>query len=165
MLWKYACALYIITKIYICPFILTWKMIQFLEWLFDPEFQITNWFVSAVYYWNENDASERLLFIRSKGRDSLYNSPQRNAPLSLPCVLSNTAYLPVQWKHTKPAQLKGGMDTETVPASKTKSKCAGNTPNTLILANRLRSNDRCERLLPKNLINTTNIIISRFIVI
>ena len=27
---------------------------------------------------------------------------------------------------------------KTVPASKTKDKCAGNTPNTFILANRLR---------------------------
>ena len=65
----------------------------------------------------------------------LYNSPQQNAPLSLPCALSNTAHLPAQRQHKKPAQLNGGMDTKTVPASKTKGKCAGNTPNTSILAN------------------------------
>ena len=78
----------------------------------------------------------------SKGHGSgrLYNSPQRNAPPYLPCVLSNTAHLPVPWKFTKPAQINGGTDTKTVPASKTKGQCAGNTPNTLILANwRLRS--------------------------
>ena len=64
----------------------------------------------------------------------LYNSTKRNAPLSLPCALSNTAHLPAQGQHKKPAQLNGGMDTKTVPASNTKGKCAGNTPNTLILA-------------------------------
>ena len=46
----------------------------------------------------------------------------------------------MQWQHTKPAQLNGGTDTKTVPASKIKGKCAGNTPETLILANRPRSN-------------------------
>ena len=61
------------------------------------------------------------------------------APLSLPCVLSNTAHLSVQWQYTKPAQINGGTDTKTVPASKTKGQCAGNTPNTSILANRVRS--------------------------
>ena len=45
---------------------------------------------------------------------------------------------PPQWQHTKPAQLNGGTDTK-MPASQTKGKCAGNTPNTLILANRTRS--------------------------
>ena len=62
------------------------------------------------------------------------NSPQRYAPISLPGVLSNTAHLPVQWQYTKPAHTIDGTETKTVPASKTKGKCAGNTPNTLILA-------------------------------
>ena len=73
-----------------------------------------------------------ILFTRSKGHG------HGNAPLFLPCVLSNTAHLPVQWQHTKPAQLNGWTDTK-IPASKTKGKYAGNTPNTLILANRPRS--------------------------
>ena len=74
------------------------------------------------------------LFNRSKGHGSgCTTAPQRNAPLSLLRVLSNTAH------HTKPAQLYGGTDTK-MPASKTKGKCAGNTPNTFILANRRRSN-------------------------
>ena len=57
--------------------------------------------------------------------------------LSLPCVLSNTAHLPVHWQQTKPVQLNGGTDTKTVPASKIKGQCSDNTPNTLILANKL----------------------------
>ena len=43
----------------------------------------------------------------------------------------------MQRQHTKPAQLNDGMDTK-MPASKSKGKCAGNTPNTLILVNRPR---------------------------
>ena len=35
------------------------------------------------------------------------------------------------------------MDTKAVPPSKTKGKCAGNTPITLILANRTRNCDMC----------------------
>ena len=42
----------------------------------------------------------------------LYNSPQRNASLALPRALSNTAHLPVQRQHTKPAQLNSGTDTK-----------------------------------------------------
>ena len=55
------------------------------------------------------------------------------------CVLANTANLPVQWQHTKPAQLNGETDTK-MPASRTKGKCAGNTPSTLIFAPGLRYN-------------------------
>ena len=47
----------------------------------------------------------------------LYNSPQRNASLALPRALSNTAHLPVQRQHTKPAQLNSGTDSETVFAT------------------------------------------------
>ena len=36
----------------------------------------------------------------------------------------------------KPAQINGGTDTKTMPASQAKGQCAGNTLNTLILANR-----------------------------
>ena len=67
--------------------------------------------------------AKNLLFTWSKGHGS--GSPQRNATLSLPCVLSNTARLLVQWQYTKPARHNGGTDTKTVPASKTKGKCAG----------------------------------------
>mgnify|MGYP001798058788 CR=1 FL=1 len=56
-------------------------------------------------------------------------------------VLSNTAHLPVQWQYTKPTQINCGVDSKTVPASKIKGQCAGNTPNTLILANRPISYD------------------------
>ena len=45
------------------------------------------------------------------------------------------------------------MDTKTVPASKTKGKCAGNTPNTLILANRPTS-DLSEKLSTSIIIMT-----------
>ena len=38
-------------------------------------------------------------------------------------------------------QINGGTDTKTVPTTKTKGQCAGNTPNTLILANRPRSDN------------------------
>ena len=63
--------------------------------------------------------------------------PWRNAALTLfPCVLSNTAHLPVQLQYTKPAQINRGPD------SKIKSQCAGNTQNALILANRPRSDAR-----------------------
>ena len=37
------------------------------------------------------------------------------------------------------AQIDNGTDTKTVPASKIKGQCTGDTPYTLILANRPRS--------------------------
>mgnify|MGYP001799878469 CR=1 FL=1 len=61
------------------------------------------------------------------------------AMFTFPCVLLNTAHLPVQWQYSKPAQINSGTDSKTVPASKIKGQCAGNTPNTLNLANRTRS--------------------------
>ena len=80
--------------------------------------------------WNTMTFQCWLLFTWRKGHGSgCTNSPQRNAPRSLPCVLSNTARLLVQWQHTIPAQLNGETDNKTVPASKTKGKRAGNTPN------------------------------------
>ena len=51
-----------------------------------------------------------------------------------------TAHLPVQWHYAKPAQLNSERDPNTVLASKiNKGQYAGNTQNTVILANRLRS--------------------------
>ena len=81
----------------------------------------------------------KLMFIRSKGHGSGWTTALSRMHRYL-YLLSNTARLLVQWQHTKPAQLLNrGTDTKTVPASKTKGKCAGNTPNTLILANRPRN--------------------------
>ena len=79
--------------------------------------------------------AENLLFTRSKGHGSGCTTAYSGMHRYLYRVYS----LSVQWQHTKPAQLNGGTDTKTVPASKTKGKYAGNTPNTLILANRPRS--------------------------
>ena len=69
----------------------------------------------------------------------LYTSPQRDASVSSAWVLSNTAPLPVQWQYTKHAQINGETDIKTEPASKSKGQCAGNAPNTLMLANRPRT--------------------------
>ena len=51
------------------------------------------------------------------------------------------AHFPVQWQYTKPAQINSGTDSKTVPTSKIKGQCAGNTPNTSILANSPRRSD------------------------
>ena len=53
----------------------------------------------------------------------------------------------MQWQYIKPAQINGGRDTKTVPASNIKGQCAGKTPNTLILAYRLRSNRKYTYLM------------------
>ena len=45
----------------------------------------------------------------------------------------------MQGQYSKHAQINGGTDSKTLPASKVKGQCAGNTPNTLILANRPRT--------------------------
>ena len=45
----------------------------------------------------------------------------------------------MQRQYTKPAQINSGTDSKTVPASKVKAQCTGNTPDTLIIANRPRS--------------------------
>ena len=42
-------------------------------------------------------------------------------------------------QYTKPAQINSGTDSKTAPASKIKGQGAGNALNTLILANRPRS--------------------------
>ena len=49
-------------------------------------------------------------------------------------VMSNTAQFPLQWQYTNPAHIISITDTNTVPASKIKAHCAGNIPNTLMLA-------------------------------
>ena len=68
------------------------------------------------------------LFNRSKGHDSGYITAHRGMYWYLYCVYC--------WK---PAQINSGMDTETVSPSNIKCQRAGNTPNILILANRLKS--------------------------
>ena len=68
-------------------------------------------------------------------------SAERTAIFTV-CVLSITAHLPEQWQYTKPAQLNGVTDSKTVPASKIKGQCTGNTTNTLIVANRLRTDTK-----------------------
>ena len=81
-----------------------------------------------LHYYQVSGLSKILyLFNRIKGHDNgwLHNSSQRNVLISLPC--------------RKPAQINSGMDTETVSASNIKYQRAGNTPNILILANRLKS--------------------------
>ena len=45
-------------------------------------------------------------------------------------IYSNEYFCPVGY--TKPAQIKRGTDTKTVPASKIKGPRAGNKPNTLM---------------------------------
>ena len=52
--------------------------------------------------------------------------------LSLPCAMSTTVRLPVQWQNTNPAQFISEIDNKTVPKSKIKARCVGNTPNTLM---------------------------------
>ena len=54
------------------------------------------------------------------------------------CIVEHP-HLPVQRQHTEPAHSNSGMDSKTVPASKIKGQCAANRPNTLIVANRSRS--------------------------
>ena len=96
--------------------------------------------LEPFYGCNKVSGWAKLLFTRSKGHGSGCTTALSGMHRYLYCVYwSNTARLLVQWQHTKPAQLNSGTDTKTVPASKTKGKCAGNTPNTLILANRPRS--------------------------
>ena len=48
------------------------------------------------------------------------------------CIAEHHAHLFVQWQYTKPAHINSETDSKTVTASKI--KCAGNTPNTLIIA-------------------------------
>ena len=54
------------------------------------------------------------------------------------CIVEHP-HLPVQRQHTKPTHSNSGMDSKTVPASKIKGQCAANRPDTLIVANRSRS--------------------------
>ena len=63
-----------------------------------------------------------LLFKRSEGHGSGYKTARSGM-----LVLSNTARLPVQWQYTKPVQINSWTNSKTVPTSKIKSQCVGNT--------------------------------------
>ena len=82
-----------------------------------------------LHYYQVSGLSKiRYLFNRSKAHDSGYTTAFRGTYWYL--------YRVYCWK---PAQINSGMDTETVSASNIKYQRAGNTPNILILANRLKS--------------------------
>ena len=77
----------------------------------------------AISSQNQTDPIN-ILFDRSKG----HGSGCSVAVLSLPCVLSNTVHLLVQWQHTKPAQLNGKRIPRQCPHPRPKANVLATHP-------------------------------------
>ena len=63
------------------------------------------------------------------------------------CQTPPTSLYSDNWQYTKPAQINSETDSETVPASKVKGRCAGIIPTTLILVNRPRSDEKPAQIM------------------
>ena len=84
--------------------------------------------------------TSQLLSIRSKGHGSGFTmtlSGIHRYLYRMHCLIPPPSL--AQRQYTKPAQINCGTDSTTVPASKIKGNCAGNTSKTLIIATRTRS--------------------------
>ena len=111
---------------------------QFLQWQTLVSFDVVlvpsnllNWYLCLQVYSRRNEKvrcwkkRKRMVSTNNSVIYSIFlfhKSPQRDVPLSLPCVMSNTAHVPAQIN---------GTDDKTVSASNIKGQCAGNKPNTL----------------------------------
>ena len=104
---------------------------SFILYLYDKNRSYNVSFIFDVSSSALSSVTNYLLFYKIKGHGSGCTTglSQRNAQLSLLCVLSKTTHLPVQLQYTKQSQINSAMDSKTMTASKIIGQCWHHTKN------------------------------------